>query len=105
MAATKHFAGIVLPPEDLVTPEPRHGAPDALRAAVRAGQQLGYVNRDPAPARRKPGPRATEPQGKLTIAGPQRVFDAFRKFCDDQDMTLAQGLDALLEAHDQKRES
>lgn len=96
--ATKHFAGIVLPSEDLVTPEPRHAIDDGLRAAVRAGQQLGYVNRDPAPARRKPGPRPTEPQGKLTIAGPQRVFDEFRRFCDDQSLTLAQGLDALLSA-------
>ena len=47
--------------------EPTHRAPvdrTVLREAIRAGNELGFVDRDPS-ARRKPGPKRTELQGKV----------------------------------------
>ena len=35
--------------------------------------------------------------GKVGIVGPQRVIDAFRAFCDQEDVTLWEGLERLLQ--------
>jgi hypothetical protein len=68
---------------------------DTIEQAVRAGSELGFVPRDPPP-RLKPGPRRTEPQDKMTIPGPKRVIDNFRRFCQSRNMTLWQGIEHLL---------
>ncbi len=90
--------GIELPK---ITPRPKHlVAPDALTGAIEAGKALGFVAREVAPEaeqRRKPGPRRIEPQGKVGIVGPQRVIEAFRAFCDQEDVTLWEGLERLLQ--------
>lgn len=67
-----------------------------LDEALDAGKDLGFVDREPQ-NRRKPGPKRKEPQDKVSIPGPKRVTDRFRKFCADQDITLWQGLEMLLE--------
>ena len=58
------------------TPKVKASSDNATELA-KAGEQLGYVNRDPVKARR-PGPKRKEPQDKLTINGPARVIQAFR---------------------------
>ena len=65
--------------------------------AVKAGEELGFVSREPS-VRRKPGPKRKEPQDKLTIPGPKRVTDTFRSFCTERNLTLWQGIELLLEA-------
>ena len=86
--------GIDLPTQD----EPAHRAPvdrTILKEAIRAGNELGFVDRDPS-VRRKPGPKRTEPQDKISIPGPKRVIDRYRDFCSEQDVTLWRGLEILL---------
>jgi hypothetical protein len=70
--------------------------PEALSGAIKAGESLGFMDRTPG-VKRKPGPRRTEPQDKVSIPGPKRVIDQFRMFCGDQDLTLWQGLERLLD--------
>lgn len=84
----------------LPTPKPKSEKPppELVADAVRAGQQLGFVPREPVaqPAsampetptarERRGGRRKTEPQGKLLIAGPERVMEAFRLYCDERDI-------------------
>mgnify|MGYP004540961331 CR=1 FL=1 len=90
--------GIALPK---ISSKPKsHVAQDALTGAIKAGEALGFVARGAAPEaeqRRKPGPRRVEAQGKVGIVGPQRVIDAFRAFCDQEDVTLWEGLERLLQ--------
>ena len=68
----------------------------AIKQAVDAGTALGFVNREPA-TKRKPGPKRTEAQDKVSIPGPKRVIDQFRAFCTEQNVTLWEGLDLLLQ--------
>lgn len=87
--------GIELP---VNTPAPKKREPtdrQAVARAVEAGNELGFVSREP-PKRLKPGPKRREPQDKVSIPGPKRVIDDFRNFCADQDITLWQGLELLL---------
>ena len=89
--------GIELPKIDHPKPRP---APDqsAVKEAVEAGVTLGFVSREPAAAKRKPGPKRTEAQDKISIPGPKRVIDQFRAFCNEQNLTLWEGLQLLLQA-------
>ena len=48
------------------------------------------------PVRRKPEPRRTEPQDKVSIPGPKRVIDQYQNFCIEQDGTLWRGLELLM---------
>ena len=94
--------GITLP---LKTPqsEPRKKVDDSLLGeAVRAGADLGYINREPT-TRLKPGRKRKEPQGQVTIPGPKRVVDELRSFCLAHDFTLWEGVEFLLK--EQKRKS
>lgn len=85
-------------------PKP-HAQPDkaALGEAVAAGTALGFVSREPR-VRRKPGPKRTEPQDKVSIPGPKRVIDAYRAYCTAHDITLWEGLERLLKAEAGRRE-
>jgi len=97
MSAKYGFAGGVELPK---TPRSKSKAtvdPPALSEAVRAGEDLGFVSREPS-MRRKPGPKRKEPQDKLTIPGPKRVTDEFRSFCAKRNLTLWQGIEMLLES-------
>lgn len=87
--------GIDLPKNG--NPKPRL-TPDreALTEAVEAGATLGFVSREPT-TKRKPGPKRTEAQDKVSIPGPKRVIDQFRVFCTEQNVTLWEGLDLLLQ--------
>lgn len=87
--------GIELPKID--SPKPRV-VPDqgALKEAVEAGTTLGFVSREPS-AKRRPGPKRTEVQDKVSIPGPKRVVDQFRAFCNEQNVTLWEGLELLLQ--------
>lgn len=57
--------------------------PQAIEAAAEAGKILGFVPRD-GKAGRKSGPKRTEPQGKVTLTGPQRVISRLQRYCDAQ---------------------
>ncbi len=86
--------GIELPKVNTLKPRELldHGV---IKEAVEAGTARGFVNREPT-ARRKPGPKRTEAQDKVSIPGPKRVIDQFRAFCTEQNVTLWEGLDLLL---------
>ena len=87
--------GIELP-ETTPTPKPRSRVDQAtLSEAVRAGNALGFVSREPS-GRLKPGPKRKEPQDKVSIPGPKRVIDDYRAFCITRELTLWQGLELLL---------
>ncbi|MEM1409887.1 MAG: hypothetical protein AAGG79_03975 [Pseudomonadota bacterium] len=88
--------GIELPKAQPAKPRPAVDQP-ALTQAVKAGEDLGFVSREPV-VRRKPGPKRKEPQDKLTIPGPKRVTDGFRSFCAERNLTLWQGIELLLAA-------
>lgn len=87
--------GIKLPKTPKVSKPRPKVKPEALNEAVRAGNDLGFIAREPN-ARRKPGPKRREPQDKVSIPGPKRVIDSFRAYCTTRDVTLWQGLEALL---------
>lgn len=106
------FGKIDLPPPVPGRRTPQPGS-ETLEQAVEAGKSLGFVDRTPArapvpdvpkeavsPSRRKPGPKRREPQDKLSIPGPKRVIDAFRTYCAEQDLTLWQGLERLLDSQE-----
>ena len=72
---------------------------DALGRAAEAGRALGFEPRDAA-VRRKPGPKRREPQVKMSIAGPARVLDSFRAYCDAHGLTQREGIERLMREAD-----
>ena len=92
----KKAGGIELP--KTVPSAPKRDVPsaDEVADAVRAGEDLGFVSRDPE-QRRKPGPKRREEQDRITIHGPKRVIDAFRQLARDEDVTLWEALELLQE--------
>ncbi|MCV6547751.1 MAG: hypothetical protein OIF56_10795 [Cohaesibacter sp.] len=72
-------------PDPAITlPAPKKEKPDSRQAvskALDAGKKLGFVSRQ-TQTRRKPGPRRTEAQGKLTLTGPQRVIERLQAYAD-----------------------
>lgn len=88
--------GIDLPQTAPDRPARRKVDTDSLTQAVQAGNELGFVSREPA-RRTKPGPKRREPQDKVSIPGPKRVTDEFRTFCRERDLTLWEGLELLLD--------
>ena len=86
--------GIELP--ETTAPRPRPKVDQAtLSEAVKAGNALGFISREPS-RRLRPGPKRKEPQDKVSIPGPKRVIDDFRAFCIAHELTLWQGLELLL---------
>ena len=86
--------GIELP--ETTAPRPRPKVDQAtLSEAVKAGNALGFVSREPS-GRLRPGPKRKEPQDKVSIPGPKRVIDDYRAFCIARELTLWQGLELLL---------
>jgi len=68
---------VQLPPQSRETVTPRPAMGQVLQAAA----ELGFVSREAA-TRRRPGPRRTEAQDKITVTGPKRVLDRLKAFCD-----------------------
>jgi hypothetical protein len=94
-------------PEAIALPKPKQKSPrppaEAVKEAVKAGAKLGFVSREPdaadRPARKGGRRKAPEPQDNIYIAGPQRVIDAFRAYCDEQGVaSYWLGLEALLKS-------
>ncbi|MCV6574508.1 MAG: hypothetical protein OIF58_02135 [Cohaesibacter sp.] len=75
-----------LPADPSITlPAPKAGRKSnkqAVAKALDAGKKLGFVSRETR-SRRRPGPKRTEPQGKLTLTGPQRVIERLQAYADD----------------------
>lgn len=88
--------GLELPKPKKASSEKAAPSTDNIDKAVKAGNALGFVNRDPQ-ERVKPGPKRTEPQDKISIPGPKRVIDDFRSYCRSENISLWQGLEKLLE--------
>lgn len=71
--------------------------PTNLAGVLQAGSALGFVTRDGA-ARRKTGPKRTEPQDKITIAGPKRIIDRLKAYCDREGgLSYHAAIEALLD--------
>jgi hypothetical protein len=80
-------------------PATKKPEPVNLGQVLQAGSALGFVSRDAGPARRKTGPKRTEPQDKITIAGPKRIIDRLKAYCDREGgLTYHAAIDALLDA-------
>jgi hypothetical protein len=86
--------GIQLPKQEAAPPQSKQEAPD-ISKAIKAGNDLGFVSREPS-TRRKPGPKRREPQDKVSIPGPKRIIDRYRAYCAERNLTLWQGLEDLL---------
>lgn len=78
--------------------------PEVVAKISQASEELDFKRRSVGQNKtsdrqpRKPGPKPTELQDKLTISGPKRIFDEFRDYCDEQELqALWQGLEVLLE--------
>lgn len=91
------FGGGVKLPEPAAPKTRKTVDPGALEQALAAGEELGFISREASAPKRKPGPKRTEPQDKVSIPGPKRVVDAFRNYCTEENVTLWQGLEQLLE--------
>lgn len=104
MSSKYGFGGGIELPKSTPEAKPRPKIErNALDQAVQAGNEMGFVSREPV-ARMKPGPKRKEPQDKVSIPGPKRVIDDFRNFCRERDMTLWQGLELLLAAREGRGE-
>ena len=58
--------------------------PKDLKNAVETGKELGFISRSTTPTVHNRRRRATEPQGKILITGPERVLEKFRALSDEQ---------------------
>lgn len=100
MSGSKYgFGGGLSLPAAQPAPPRKPAEMQTIRRAVEAGNDLGFVNREPS-VRLRPGPKRVEPQDKVSIPGPQRVTDRYRTFCAARDLTLWQGLELLMDAED-----
>lgn len=70
-------------------------SPDMARV-IQSGQELGFVSRD-ASTRRKPGPKRTEPQDKITVTGRKRVIDRLKAYSDQMGLSYCDAIEALLD--------
>lgn len=59
-------------------------APTDKAKLEQTGERLGFVSRR-VTKRRRPGPRRTEEQDKLTLTGPKRVLDLLRQKSEEMD--------------------
>ena len=80
MSGKYGFSGGIDLPEHAESKRRRSVDRAVLKQAVKAGNELGFVDRETT-ARKKPGPKRTEPQDKVSIPGPKRVIDQYRDFC------------------------
>ena len=70
MSGKYGFSGGIDLPKTTPAPKPRPKIDgSSLSEAVKAGADLGFVSREPT-TRLKPGPKRKEPQGKVSIPGP-----------------------------------
>jgi hypothetical protein len=68
-----------------------------MAPVLQAAQELGFVSREVS-TRRKPGPKRTEPQDKITVTGPKRVMDRLKAYCDRMGgVSYCDGIQALLD--------
>ena len=93
--------GFDKPLETLKLPQqvaPKKAEAVDMSSVLQAGSSLGFVSRE-ATARRKTGPKRTEPQDKVTIAGPKRIIDRLKAYCDRQGgIAYHTAIEAMLDA-------
>ena len=94
------FSDSIKEPPAIELPKPAKSGkkPDKAKVAkaVAAGKDLGFVSREGQGTVRRTGRKRTEPQGKLLIAGPERVIEQFRAYCDQEGVSYWAGLEVLL---------
>jgi hypothetical protein len=80
---------------------PERQATVTKEALDRVGKAAGFISRQSKASRRRPGPKRTEPQGKITVTGPQRIIDALQARSDALGgVPYWQVIEELLEASD-----
>lgn len=89
-------------------PPMRQKAAETIPAAapmarvLQAGAELGFVSRDTTD-RRRPGPKRKEPQDRVSIAGPKRVLDRLKAYCDREGgVSYCEAISALLDIAETK---
>lgn len=89
---------VKLPPVRSKPAETPVAAPTLTRA-LQAGAELGFVSRDTTD-RRRPGPKRREPQDRISIAGPKRVLDRLKAYCDREGVSYCEAIEAMLDSAD-----
>ena len=92
---------VKLPPVRQKPAETSAAAP-AMARVVQAGTELGFVSRDTTD-RRRPGPKRKEPQDRISIAGPKRVLDRLKAYCDGEGgLSYCEAISVLLDMAEAK---
>jgi hypothetical protein len=77
------------------SPKPATPAPD-MAGVLQNGQELGFVPRETS-SRRKPGPKRTEAQDKITVTGRKRTIDRLKAYCDREGVSYCEAIERLLD--------
>lgn len=89
---------VVIPKQLTAREKPKIKRPKPSRAGGSSQASTeGFPDRSGATKRRKPGPKPTEPQTRMSMTGPVRVFDDFRSYADARGGPLWKSLEHLLE--------
>ncbi|QFT29424.1 hypothetical protein FIV00_02905 [Labrenzia sp. THAF82] len=66
-----------------------------IAGVLQNGQELGFVSREPN-TRRKPGPKRTEAQDKITVTGRKHTIDQLKAYCDLEGLSYCEAIERLL---------
>lgn len=77
------------------SPKPAAPAPD-MAGVLQSGQELGFVPRETS-TRRKPGPKRTEAQDKITVTGRKCVIDRLKAYADQMGVSYCDAIETLLD--------
>ena len=61
--------------------------------ATRTAASHGIQSREPGPLRKRTGPKPGRTQGRMTMTGPVEVFERFKIYTADRDMSYWQALE------------
>lgn len=67
-----------------------------MAKVLQSGQELGFVSRE-ASGRRRPGPKRTEAQDKITVTGRKRTIDRLKSYCDREGISYCEAIERLLD--------
>ena len=80
-------------------PAENPAAASTMAHVLQAGAELGFVSRDTTD-RRRPGPKRKEPQDRISIAGPKRILDHLKAYCDREGVSYCEAIETLLNKAD-----
>lgn len=69
---------------------------ERLKSVVKAGEELGFVPRNPSVTNRSRKAVNKEPQGKILVTGPERVLSALRDLSISKDQPYWKVIEELI---------